>query len=183
MRCATIRRCAVTICCRACAEISSRNWGGSTRPAQSSKERHPLPAMREREVCCSIEHARAADRFTADLAPADNQPLTACLLGLEFGSFRETELAFGKGGRENFFDLGFFAIASHGELADQKIAGALQHLFLAERERLGLMQSDQTFQDTGNFKQRSGAHAVRVFLEAVLPVSVPIALGDGEQIQ
>jgi len=102
--------------------------------------------------------------------------------GLEFGGFRETQFALGEGEREQFFDLGFFAVAGHGQFADQQVTGAFQHLLLAERQRLGLVEGDQALEDSRDFDQGAGAHAVGIFLEAVFPVGGAEVFGDREEV-
>lgn len=103
--------------------------------------------------------------------------------GLEFRSFREAQIALRQRQREQLFDLGFFAIARHGDFADQQIAGALEHFLFAEGKRLGLVQRDQVLQHSGDFEQGAGAHAVGILFEAVFPVGVAVAVGKGEKVQ
>src|SRR3984885_4970349 len=45
------------------------------------------------------------------------------------------------------------------------------------------MQRDQALQNAGYFEQRAGAHAVRVFLEAVFPVSIASILANRKTVQ
>ena len=45
------------------------------------------------------------------------------------------------------------------------------------------MQGNQVLEDSGDFEQRSSAHAVGVFLEAVFPVAVAAGVAVGEVIQ
>src|SRR5579863_9597747 len=104
-------------------------------------------------------------------------------LRLEFRGFREAQVAFRESQTKEFFDLRLFAVAGHRQFADQEVAGALEHLFLAERKRLGLMQGNQVFQHSSHFKQGSGPHPVGILFEAVLPVAIAAIFGDGEQIQ
>ena len=92
-------------------------------------------------------------------------------------------MAFGERGRQEFFHLRLFAVAGHGQFADQQVAGPLQHLLLAEGERLGLVEGDQVLQHAGHFEERSGAHALGVLFEAVLPVSVGADSADRKQVQ
>jgi hypothetical protein len=103
--------------------------------------------------------------------------------GLEFGGFREAEVALGEGQTEEFLDFAVFTVAGHGEFADEEVAGALKHLLLAEGKRLGLVEGDQALEDSGNFEQRAGAHAVGILLEAVFPVGGAEVFGDGEKIE
>ena len=104
-------------------------------------------------------------------------------LGLEFRCFGEAQFALSQGSGEDLFYLGLFAVAGHGQFADKQVAGALQHLFLAKRKRLRLMQGDQALQDAGYLEQRTGAHAVGVFFEAVFPVAVASIFADGKNVQ
>jgi hypothetical protein len=90
----------------------------------------------------------------------DPWPLIFLNLSLELGGFREAEVALGQRQCEELLDLGFFAVAGHGQFADQEVAGALKHFLFAEGKRLRLMEGDETLQNTGDFEQRSGAHAV-----------------------
>jgi hypothetical protein len=106
-----------------------------------------------------------------------------CGLRLKLGGFGEAELAFRQGSREDFFHLRFVAIARHGEFADDEVAGALQHLLFAKRKRFGLVQRDQALEDTGDLEQRTGAHAVGIFLEAVFPVAVAAIFVYGQDVQ
>src|ERR1700728_5281784 len=45
------------------------------------------------------------------------------------------------------------------------------------------MQGDQALEDAGDLQKRTGAHAVGVFLEAVLPVAVASVFADRESVQ
>ena len=76
-----------------------------------------------------------------------------------------------------------FAVAGHGEFADQQIAGALQHLLLPEGKRLGLVEGDQVLQHAGDFYERSGAHALGVLFEPVFPVAIGAVPVDRKQVQ
>ena len=68
-----------------------------------------------------------------------------------------------------------FAVFRHRQLANQQVAGALQHLLFPKGEGLGLIQNQQSFQDIGDFQQGAGPHALRIFLEAVFPVGIVVA--------
>jgi len=103
-------------------------------------------------------------------------------LCLEFASFRKAQLALGQCGREEFFDLRLFAVACHCQLADQQIAGALQHFLLPERKWLRLVERDQALQHACHFDQGTSAHAVRVFFEPVFPVAAPVCLAQRQKI-
>src|SRR5215472_11729198 len=104
-------------------------------------------------------------------------------LGLKFGSFRESQLAFREGLGEHLLDLGFLAITRHGQLAHQQVTRPFEHLLLAKGEWLGLMQRDQVLQYVSHFEQRPGTHALGILFEAVLPVAVAVALGNREQVK
>ncbi len=73
--------------------------------------------------------------------------------GLEFGGFGEAELAFSQGIRKDFFHFRLFAIARHGEFADDEVAGTFQHLLFSKRKRFGLMQSDEALEDASDLDQ------------------------------
>src|SRR5664280_903717 len=57
------------------------------------------------------------------------------------------------------------------DLGDDEIAGALVHLFLAERERLLLLDPRQVLEDVGDVRQAARAHLVEVLLVTALPVA------------
>src|SRR5579863_3738744 len=103
--------------------------------------------------------------------------------GLEFGGFRETEVALGKCIIEKFLDLRFFAVARHRQFADQQVAGAFEHLFFAKGKRLRLMKGDKALENSGDLEERAGPHTVGVFFEAVFPVGGAEVVGDGKEIQ
>src|SRR6516162_9101488 len=75
------------------------------------------------------------------------------------------------------------AVLGHGQFTDQQVARALQHLLFAERQRLRLMQHEQALQHPRHFQQGSGPHALRVLLEAVLPVGVAETLAICKKIK
>jgi hypothetical protein len=54
--------------------------------------------------------------------------------------FGEAQFALREGSGEHLLDVGFLAVFGHRQLTDQQIACPLQHLLLAEGERLGLVQ-------------------------------------------
>jgi hypothetical protein len=65
-------------------------------------------------------------------ALAHFEGLESVSLGLEFGGFWEAEFALGEGQGEEFLNLGLFAVAGHGQFADQEVAGAFEHLLFAK---------------------------------------------------
>jgi hypothetical protein len=98
-------------------------------------------------------------------------------------NFWKLEIGFGESASDQQLNLVVVNVLSHCHLADQQIACALEHLLLAEGERLGLVQQQQAFHHAGNFEQGPGPHLVRIFLEAELPVVVrDIAFAFGEVI-
>jgi hypothetical protein len=103
--------------------------------------------------------------------------------GLEFGGFGKSKITLGKSQAQKFFNLRLFAVARHGEFADQQVAGAFEHLLFPEGERLSLMESDQALEDSGNLEQRTGPHAVGILLEAVLPVGRAEVVGYGKEVE
>src|ERR1700683_4388262 len=85
---------------------------------------------------------------------------------------RHLQLGFGKRADDIYFDRLLGCVANGGKFADQKILCAFEHLLFTERKRLGAAEGDEAFQNCGHFHQRTGPHAIRIFLEAMLPVMV-----------
>src|SRR5438874_3532442 len=104
-------------------------------------------------------------------------------LGLKFGSVRKFEIGLREGLVEDLFDIGFFSVSCHGKFAHQKVAGALQHFFLAKRQTLGFFKDQEALQHCRYFQQRSCTHAVGIFFEAVFPVSCAVAISVGKIFQ
>ena len=64
----------------------------------------------------------------------------------------------------------FFTISRQGQLANQQVAGTLEHLLLTERQALHLLEDEQAFQHRCHIQQRAGTHAIGVLFETVFPV-------------
>src|SRR5437868_10150459 len=105
-------------------------------------------------------------------------------LSFKFRSLWEPQFVLGRQCLgEQFLNDALVAILRHRQFADQQIARPFQHLLLAERQRLGLVQHQQALQHASDFEQRAGAHALGVFLEAVLPISIVQALAIRKKIK
>ena len=84
--------------------------------------------------------------------------------------------------RESLSDLlsagllgGLLAQAGHqGDLADDEVAGPVQHLSLPVAQGLVLGQQHQVLVDRGHLDDAAGAHLLGVFLIAALPVSIGV---------
>src|SRR5215212_10224726 len=71
-----------------------------------------------------------------------------------------------------------FGLAADGcQFRDDKIACALKHALLAERERLEMAQERQVLKHFCDFKDVARAHLLREVLETILPV-----IGGGREI-
>src|SRR5665213_3203250 len=65
--------------------------------------------------------------------------------------------------------------ARRRKLRNQHVPCPVQHLFLAERQRLFGLQHQQTLQHLGDLQKVALLHLLGVFFEAVLPVKLPLA--------
>jgi hypothetical protein len=90
------------------------------------------------------------------------------------GHYGELEFGFGQGLDDRGFGVLRGGVAGGGHFADEEILGALEHFLFAERERLAGAKRHETLEDHGNFEKSSGAHALGVFFEAMLPVVVRV---------
>src|SRR5215472_18556797 len=61
--------------------------------------------------------------------------------------------------------------------------GAIQHLFLAKRERLLALNQEQSFENLRHFKQRAVPHLIRIFFETVLPILATMASPFGQELE
>lgn len=93
------------------------------------------------------------------------------------------ELELGLGERLDHDGLGAFrgGVARGGHFADQEVLGALEHFLFAEGEGLAAAEGNETLEDDGDFEEGPGAHALGVFLEAVLPIVVRVELAGFEE--
>ena len=100
-----------------------------------------------------------------------------------FGHHRERELGFGE--RLDDGGLGVFrgGVAGSSHLANEEVLGAFEHFLFAEGERLAAAEGNETLEDDGDFEEGPGAHALRVFLEAVLPVVMRVEFAGFEEAQ
>ncbi len=105
----------------------------------------------------------------ASCAPHERQKLFEF-----FGHYRELQLGLGQGLDDD--GLGAFrgGVARGGHLADEKILRAFEHFLFAEGEGLAAAEGNEALEDDGDFEEGTGAHALGVFLEAVLPVVVRV---------
>ncbi len=98
-----------------------------------------------------------------------------------FGLNGELQLGFG----ERLHDDGFGAfrggVAGSGHFADEQVLRAFEHFLFAEGERLAAAEGNETLEDDGDFEERSGAHALGILFEAVLPVVVRVEFAGFEE--
>src|SRR3954462_15101415 len=57
---------------------------------------------------------------------------------------------------ELFFDLHLGDVLGDRELLDDEVLGGVEHAALAERQRLGLLQTIEVAEDLGHLEQRAG---------------------------
>ena len=86
---------------------------------------------------------------------------------------------------ERLDDGGFCAfrsgVAGSGHFADEQVLRAFEHFLFAEGEGLAAAEGNEALEDDGDFEEGPGAHALRVFLEAVLPVVVRVEFAGFEE--
>jgi hypothetical protein len=128
-----------------------------------------------------LVNARRRNAAGAQLGRSVLRPYNGNQL-LEFlGHDRELELGFGKGLDDDGFCAFGSGVARGGHFTDEKILRALEHFLFAEREGFAAAEGNETLEDDGYFEERSGTHALGVFLEAVFPVVVRIELALFEE--
>src|SRR5260370_10362287 len=100
-----------------------------------------------------------------------------------FGHYGEGELGFGA--RLDNGGLGVFGggVAGSSHLADEEVLRAFEHFLFAEGERLAAAEGNEALEDDGDFEEGPGAHALRVFLEAVLPIVMRVEFALFEEPQ
>src|SRR5712692_946680 len=100
-----------------------------------------------------------------------------------FGHQGELELGLGEGLDNG--GLGVFGggVAGCGHLADEEVLRAFEHFLFAEGEWLAAAEGNETLEDDGDFEEGPGAHALGVFLEAVLPVVMRVEFTCFEEAQ
>src|SRR5216684_3563870 len=104
-------------------------------------------------------------------------------LGLQFAGFGELEVVLGESLGEQDFDIGLFAVAGHGQFANQQVTGALEHFLFAEGKALGFFQDQKVLHDRRDLEQRSGTHAIGIVFEAVFPVGGVVTFAVGKKSQ
>jgi len=112
-------------------------------------------------------------------APTKTEPR---LLEL-FGHYGELQFGFGEGLDYRGFGVLCGGVAGGGHLADQEVLGAFQHFLFAEGEGLAGAERNEALEDYGDFEERSGAHALGILFEAVLPVMMAIELALFEETE
>ncbi len=100
-----------------------------------------------------------------------------------FGHYGELELGFGEGLDDGGLGVFGSGVAGSGHLADEQILRAFQHFLFAEGERLAAAEGNETLEDDGDFEESSGAHALGILFEAVLPVVMRVELAGFEEAQ
>src|SRR5262249_30224644 len=68
--------------------------------------------------------------------------------------------------------LEFFQVHNRRKLRNEEEAGAIQHPFFTERQRLDAAQIDEVLKNLSDMKYRPGAHLFRIFLESIFPVAL-----------
>ncbi len=91
-----------------------------------------------------------------------------------FGQDGKLQLGLGQGFDDDGFGALRSGIAGGGHLADEKVLRAFEHFLFAEGERLAAAEGDKAFEDDGDFEEGTGAHALGILLEAVLPVGMRV---------
>src|SRR2546426_8566449 len=87
-----------------------------------------------------------------------------------FGHDGKLQVGLGQRLHDDRFGAFRSGVARGGHFADQKILRAFEHFLFAEGERLAATQGNEALEDDGDFEEGSGAHALGVLFEAVLPV-------------
>jgi hypothetical protein len=100
-----------------------------------------------------------------------------------FCHYRKRELGLGEGLDDNGFGAFRGGVAGSGHLADEQVLRAFQHFLFAEGEGLAPAEGNQTLEDDGDFEEGPGAHALRILLEAVLPVVMRVEFSRFEEAQ
>jgi hypothetical protein len=100
-----------------------------------------------------------------------------------FGHDGKRKLGLGEGLDDDGFGTFRTGVARCGHLADQQVLRAFQHFLFAEGERLAPAEGNQTLEDDGDFEEGPGAHALRILLEAVLPVVMRVEFSGLEEAQ
>src|SRR6185369_11042632 len=67
-------------------------------------------------------------------------------------------------------NLQFGDVHNRRQFRDEKEPSSIQHSLFAEREWLYPREINQIFKDFSYMKNRTGAHLLRIFLEAVFPI-------------
>jgi hypothetical protein len=111
-----------------------------------------------------------------------NRSVTIKKTGLGHGNFAAR---FGDGFLDPVLYFQFRLIHDGRELGNEKEASTVQHPLLAERQWFNPAEMHQVFKDLGHMENRTGAHFLRVFLEAVFPVFLSeklITAKEGNQL-
>ena len=100
-----------------------------------------------------------------------------------FGHYGKLQLGLGERLDDN--GLGGFrsGVARGGHFADQQVLRAFEHFLFAEGEWLAAAEGNETLEDDGDFEEGPGAHALGVFLEAVLPVVMRVEFASFEEAE
>ncbi len=100
-----------------------------------------------------------------------------------FGHHRERELGLGQGLDDRGFGVFGRGVSGSSHLADEEVLGAFEHFLFAKGEGLVAAEGNETLEDDGDFEEVPGAHALRVFLEAVFPVVMRVEFAGFEKAQ
>jgi hypothetical protein len=98
-----------------------------------------------------------------------------------FGHNGELKLGLGEGLHDDSFGAFGGGVSRGGHFADQEVLCALEHFLFAERERFAAAEGNETLEDDGDFEEGAGAHALGIFLEAMLPVVVRVQFAFFEE--
>jgi hypothetical protein len=138
---------------------------------------------REKEKGGQLEVARRVSLKLAEMGRSILRPYKGKSPELFefFGEDGELQLGLG----ERLYDGGFRVfgggVAGSSHLADEEVLRAFEHFLFSEGERLAAAEGNETLEDDGDFEERSGAHALGVLLEAVLPVVVRVEFAGFEE--
>jgi hypothetical protein len=100
-----------------------------------------------------------------------------------FGHNRERELRLSERLDDGGLSVFGGGVAGSSHLANEEVLRAFEHFLLAEGKGLAAAEGNETLEDDGDFEEGPGAHALRVFLEAVFPVVMRVEFAGFEEAQ
>jgi hypothetical protein len=100
-----------------------------------------------------------------------------------FGHHGKRKLGLGQRLDDGGFGVFGRGVPGSGHLANEEVLGAFEHFLFAEGEGLAAAEGNETLEDDGDFEEGPGAHALRVFLEAMFPVVMRVKFAGFEKAQ